>query len=82
MLHSIKVAIESQFLVSLFGQSDQVYLLQTTLSSIDLIVESSKLDAYRADIVNLYAFFALELAEQRPAQKDIVFEQAQIWLDR
>ena len=82
VLHSIKVAIESQFLVSLFGQSDQVYLLQTTLSSIDLIVESSKLDAYRADIVNLYAFFALELAEQRPAQKDIVFEQAQIWLDR
>ena len=59
-------------------------MLRTTLSNIDLIVKSRELDAHRADIVDLFAFFPLELAKQRPTQKhkDLVFEQAQIWLDR
>ena len=82
VLHSLKVSIESWFLVSIFGQDDLVPFLQTTLSNIDLIIDSKELVTRRGDIVNLYAYFALILTELRPAREDFLFEQAQVWLDQ
>ena len=82
VLHSLKVATDSQFLVSLFGKDFLVHFLQTTLSNIDVIVKSKELAPHRADTVNLYASFALELVRQTPTEKDLVFDQAHVWLDQ
>ena len=88
VLETIKIAIDTEYLMSFYADKDLVHLLQNSLMCLKSTMGNavtSRMSLYRnaeANVVDLYIYFTLFLVDLKSEEAGLVFEQAQVWLDR
>ena len=88
VLETIKIAIDTEYLMSFYADRDLVHLLQNSLMCLKSTMGNavtSRMSLYRdaeANVVDLYIYFTSFLVDLKSEEAGLVFEQAQVWLDR
>lgn len=85
LLQSLKISIDTGFLMSFYAEGDLVDLLRNSLTCLELVVKNSELNSnpeIKTDVVHQHVYFTMLIIDLRSMEAGAVFEKAQVWLDQ